>query len=737
MPRYRNPEAHYILAVPLLLGVICIVLSVSTATDATMFNRILHWLYAAQGDSNQATHRYTSRRNALLHLGNMTAKPLKHAQAELLLKWNAMAQQKVIDRCAANDCYKKLPVVSSYGEYKEGTSSSAALQWVAQLHDARNIIEIGASYGGGSTMVLGKAAREANRTVTSIEAHEAKFLFGINFYSSGGNGNGLPVELILGSSVAAQDFPNERDLVGMHDYRPAKWLQAERSLAENRGFGILAPLLKTRDFGLVFVDGAAFTGPAEWAIIRDSKPVGWIALDDTHAKTLSILFAAKHVQPYDWEIVYEELNAAGMVALKGINYDMTEGQVIRPSEKQKQSAAQIKTKWKSVGWRRWSLSPIGLAAKRAIEDRTIVVDEPRNFAILRRKSPFENDEAPFSPRSPPRKFRRSRRSLLELLEAQNFLQCNTCYKLTKSVPHNLKTSPSDSRIVMAKQASNQKRVTQRCVYLKCFQDLRQPSRDGYLEESTRAWVALRWAARQHEARQILSIGASYGEGATMVLANAARERKRIVAVIEPSDQRFLWGKRLYEQQRLPVKMLLGASVSVDDLPMEHDFRAIVDPRPLEKLREERAQAAYHGFGCLSALLGSEGEDFGFVLIDGMEFAGAAEWAIVSKTSTVNWVALFETGTKTTSILLEVRQARDGPWEVMYEELTASGMATLKKLGYDLSEGEGIRSTSSGELLGWSRVSKNIAGLRIERVVQEETMVWNVVRNFALLRRRGL
>jgi hypothetical protein len=224
----------------------------------------------------------------------------------------------------------------------------------------------------------------------------------------------------------------------------------------------------------------------------------------------------------------------------------------------------------------------------------------------------------------------------------------------------------------------------------------------------------------------------------MVLANAARERKRIVAVIEPSDQRFLWGKRLYEQQRLPVKMLLGASVSVDDLPMEHDFRAIVDPRPLEKLREERAQAAYHGFGCLSALLGSEGEDFGFVLIDGMEFAGAAEWAIVSKTSTVNWVALFETGTKTTSILLEVRQARDGPWEVMYEELTASGMATLKKLGYDLSEGEGIRSTSSGELLGWSRVSKkNIAGLRIERVVQEETMVWNVVRNFALLRRRGL
>jgi len=74
---------------------------------------------------------------------------------------------------------------------------------------------------------------------------------------------------------------------------------------------------------------------------------------------------------------------------------------------------------------------------------------------------------------------------------------------------------------------------------------------------------------------------------------------------------------------------------------------------------------------------------------------------------------------------------------MYEELTASGMATLKKLGYDLSEGEGIRSTSSGELLGWSRVSKNIAGLRIERVVQEETMVWNVVRNFALLRRRGL
>jgi hypothetical protein len=141
------------------------------------------------------------------------------------------------------------------------------------MQKEKDILEIGASYGGGSTMILGKAARETNRSVTSIEAVETKFNFGTTFYSSSGEGNGLPVELILGSSVSVEDLPAESDLVGMHDFRPSKWLRNERSFAEKRGIGILASLLKTRNFGLVFVDGGAFTGPAEWAVIREAESV--------------------------------------------------------------------------------------------------------------------------------------------------------------------------------------------------------------------------------------------------------------------------------------------------------------------------------------------------------------------------------------------------------------------------------------------------------------------------------
>ena len=321
---------------------------------------------------------------------------------------------------------------------------------------------------------------------------------------------------------------------------------------------------------------------------------------------------------------------------------------------------------------------------------------------------------------------------------QSSFRCSTCYTLPKSALENLKVSPSDSRRVMAKQAANQQRVTQGCISLKCFQGLSPPSREGELVESTRAWVALKWAAKQHEARQILSIGASYSNGSTLLLAKVARERHRTVTVVEPNENRFLWGSRLFGQRRLPVKMLLGATVSAKDLPTEYVFRANGDPWLLSKLREERAEVDYYGFGCLAALLGSEGSDFGLVLLNGMYFASAAEWAIVSTTLTVNWVALADTGTKTTSILLQVWLAHDGPWEIVYEELTLSDMATLKNLRYDMSKGESIYSTSSGELLGWSRIlPKKSDALRIERAILEETRVWNVVRSFALLRRRKL
>ena len=44
------------------------------------------------------------------------------------------------------------------GEYSENTTSSVVLAWAASQSDARQVLEIGASYGGGSTLILAKAA---------------------------------------------------------------------------------------------------------------------------------------------------------------------------------------------------------------------------------------------------------------------------------------------------------------------------------------------------------------------------------------------------------------------------------------------------------------------------------------------------------------------------------------------------------------------------------------------------
>jgi hypothetical protein len=73
---------------------------------------------------------------------------------------------------------------------------------------------------------------------------------------------------------------------------------------------------------------------------------------------------------------------------------MTGGQFIHPGKGQGSSAGEVETKWNTVGWRRWSLSPIGLAAKKAIEEKTSVAGSPRNFAILRRRYAEKDVDAP-------------------------------------------------------------------------------------------------------------------------------------------------------------------------------------------------------------------------------------------------------------------------------------------------------------------------------------------------------
>ena len=92
------------------------------------------------------------------------------------------------------------------------------------------------------------------------------------------------------SSVEAHDLLSPQQLASVGDTRPPKWLERELSVAAEHGEGILAALLhdpqrnvtkpgipSTKSarppFGIVFVDGASFAGPAEWARIRASPAV--------------------------------------------------------------------------------------------------------------------------------------------------------------------------------------------------------------------------------------------------------------------------------------------------------------------------------------------------------------------------------------------------------------------------------------------------------------------------------
>ena len=117
---------------------------------------------------------------------------------------------------------------------------------------------------------------------------------------------GLPTKLLLASAVAPEEMPTYQERVAVGDARPKEWLEGERKVAELHGMGSLPHLCAIHRFGLIFVDGGAFTGPAEWkAINKYCSAVPWVGLDDTHAKTIDILVEIGKDPNTHWEVVYE------------------------------------------------------------------------------------------------------------------------------------------------------------------------------------------------------------------------------------------------------------------------------------------------------------------------------------------------------------------------------------------------------------------------------------------------
>mmetsp|Transcript_38031 Transcript_38031/g.84963 ORF Transcript_38031/g.84963 Transcript_38031/m.84963 type:complete len:203 (+) Transcript_38031:661-1269(+) len=190
--------------------------------------------------------------------------------------------------------------------------------------------------------------------------------------------------------------------------------------------------------------------------------------------------------------------------------------------------------------------------------------------------------------------------------------------------------------------------------------------------------------------------------------------------------RFLYGRALFENNSLPVELLLGSSVSPDDMPTPREHHKKGDRRPLKWLDGERKLAEHHGFGILGALASTR-KDIGFVFIDGGAFTGAAEWEALRSSPRLRWVALDDTHAKTTAILLEA-STNQNRWRVVYEELDSVGLNVFGGMGYNLHPG--IISKDPKGRKQWSR-HKGLMGARLARFVRERATD-RTFRNFAVL-----
>jgi len=245
--------------------------------------------------------------------------PMSSEQAHALLVKQQKRQAELLAVTVAK------PAPGGSAEYQPGTASSCALTWVSLRSDVGDILEIGASYGAGSTAVLANAkkAQGMGHEVWSLEAVPEKYLNG----QAVNKAANLPTRLFLSSAVDPEEMPTIKQRRAVGDQRPAEWLDGEIQLAALHGFGIMKAMCSSHTFGHIFVDGGAFTGNAEWSTINSHcSNVPWISLDDTHAKTVDVVLAVHQGgAATGWEIVYEELNAEGTKMFKGKNYDFSGG----------------------------------------------------------------------------------------------------------------------------------------------------------------------------------------------------------------------------------------------------------------------------------------------------------------------------------------------------------------------------------------------------------------------------
>ena len=238
--------------------------------------------------------------------------PLSRADAEAILA-RQQARSATLAAAVPPKLLAKVKITQQRrrvkGEFHDQFAASKVLAWAvtAPGSAAGDILEIGASNGAGTTGILARALKAAIAAGTSSETGASYPRSPTRKNSSWarrfGRRSGGPPQLMLASSINESQFPSQHD-----PQRPesATWLRRERESAREHQVGVLGPLCASRRYGLLNVDGGAFTGWAEWDIIRQlCSRVAWVALDDTDFKTRMMLEYAR-AHPAEWEVVYEE-----------------------------------------------------------------------------------------------------------------------------------------------------------------------------------------------------------------------------------------------------------------------------------------------------------------------------------------------------------------------------------------------------------------------------------------------
>jgi hypothetical protein len=169
------------------------------------------------------------------------------------------------------------------GQLRADQPFGRALRELSLRPDVNLFLETGTYYGGGLSFQIASALKEkgSGRLVT-VESVLAAHNYASAFLL------GYPVELHLGTAIDSASFPTVDEIkasgatFGSPESEWTHYLREEQKFAEACGAPILEKLCRDRDFDAVLIDGAEFTGPAEFEIVVAHCRPRFLALHDTN-----------------------------------------------------------------------------------------------------------------------------------------------------------------------------------------------------------------------------------------------------------------------------------------------------------------------------------------------------------------------------------------------------------------------------------------------------------------------